>query len=574
MSFTTHPAARRITRTALSMGTAAALVATINAPASFAAPDRTTAAARAAANTVISALDAKQQEAGFNRFVITYTDTAAATSHDINWNAPVGTQQATWNDNLYSGITSEVKSVDDLFKIKTNYVRTTAQKATVVTTSTKLTAEQAKRYMAALSSNPSVASVEPDLMRRSTARRQASATNAQATATKAQAAASATTPNDTLYSQQWNLHGTKGISAPEAWKTSQGSGVTVAVIDTGIVKHPDLDANVLPGYDFITEPEMARDGNGRDNDATDEGNWEEENVCDSGAEASESNWHGTHVAGSIAAIMNNKRGVVGVAPSAKILPVRALGMCGGYDSDIADAMIWAAGGTVEGVPANTNPAQIINLSLGGEGTCPATYTKAIAEVNKRGSILVVAAGNESQDTSKVAPANCGGSIVVGSTDQNGQRSEFSNYGKIVDVSAPGDAIMSTVDHGTTVSTGPGYTEYDGTSMATPQVAGIIALLKSVDPSLTAARAKEILKKTSKPLTCDVNACGSGIVNAASALAALQGKADPIPDQVKKPRPKRAPKYPTRAARIGYVTNPTTSHNLPFLITPHGPIPVK
>ena len=239
MSFTTHPAARRITRTALSMGTAAALVATINAPVAFAAPDRTTAAARAAANTVISALDAKQQKAGFNRFVITYTDSAAATSKDINWNAPVGTQQATWNDNLYSGITSEVKSVDELFKIKTNYVRTTAQKATVVTTSTKLTAEQAKRYMATLSSNPSVASVEPDLMRRSTARRQASATNAQA------AAASAATPNDTLYSQQWNLHGTKGISAPEAWKTSQGSGVTVAVIDTGIVKHPDLDANVL-----------------------------------------------------------------------------------------------------------------------------------------------------------------------------------------------------------------------------------------------------------------------------------------------------------------------------------------
>ena len=344
--------------------------------------------------------------------------------------------------------------------------------------------------------------------------------------------------------------------------------MTVAVIDSGIVKHPDLDANVLPGYDFITEPSIARDGNGRDSDPTDQGNWEEAGVCGADSEASESNWHGTHVAGSIAAIMNNKRGIAGVAPNAKILPLRALGMCGGYDSDIADAMVWAAGGTVEGVPANTHPAQIINLSLGGEGTCPATYSKAIAEVNKRGAILVVAAGNDDQDTSKIAPANCGGSIVVGSTNQKGQRSDFSNYGKIVDVSAPGDGIMSTVDLGTTVSTGAGYTEYDGTSMAAPQVAGIIALMKSVDPSLTADRAKQVLKQSAKPLTCNVNACGAGIANAASALEVLQGK-NAAPAH---PKPKRAPKYPTRAARTGYVTNPTTNHNPPFLITPHGLIP--
>ena len=225
---------------------------------------------------------------------------------------------------------------------------------------------------------------------------------------------------------------------------------------------------------------------------------------------------------------------------------------------------------VEGVPANSNPAKIINLSLGGEGTCPATYSKAIAEVNKRGAILVVAAGNDGQDTSKVAPANCGGSIVVGATDQNGKRSDFSNYGKIVDVSAPGSNIMSTVDLGTTVSTGAGYTEYDGTSMAAPQVAGVIALMKSVDPSLNAERAKQILKQSSKPLTCDVNGCGSGIVNAASALAMVQGKKDPNPQA--KPWPKRAPKHPTRAARVGYVTNPAVNHNPPFLITAHGLIP--
>ncbi|WP_455112911.1 S8 family peptidase [Rothia mucilaginosa] len=567
MSFTTHPSARGVARTALSLGTAATLVATLGAPASFAAPAQANSAERAKAHTAISSLSSEQQKAGFNRFVITYTD-SALNAGGINWASPAGTQVATWNDALYQGLTSEVKSVDDLFKIKTNYVRTTAQKATVVTLSSKLTAEQAEKYMATLSSNPSVASVEPDLLRRSTARARGAATSKVAQV--AQASNQAVAPNDTLYPQQWNLHGTKGLAAPEAWKTAQGAGVTVAVIDSGIVKHPDLDANVLPGYDFITEPSIARDGNGRDSDPTDQGNWEEAGVCGADAEASESNWHGTHVAGSIAAIMNNKRGIVGVAPSTKILPVRALGMCGGYDSDIADAMVWAAGGTVEGVPANSNPAKIINLSLGGEGTCPATYSKAIAEVNKRGAILVVAAGNDGQDTSKVAPANCGGSIVVGATDQNGKRSDFSNYGKIVDVSAPGSNIMSTVDLGTTVSTGAGYTEYDGTSMAAPQVAGVIALMKSVDPSLNAERAKQILKQSSKPLTCDVNACGSGIVNAASALAMVQGKKDPNPQA--KPWPKRAPKHPTRAARVGYVTNPAVNHNPPFLITAHGLIP--
>ena len=570
MSFTTHPSARGVARTALSLGTAAALVTTLGAPASFAAPAKANGAERAKAHTTISSLSSAQQKAGFNRFVITYTD-SALNAGGINWASPAGTQVATWNDGLYQGLTSEVKSVDDLFKIKTSYVRTTAQKATVVTLSSKLTAEQAEKYMAALSSNPSVASVEPDLLRRSNARTRTAANSKVAqVAQAAQASNQVVAPNDTLYPQQWNLHGTKGLTTPEAWKTTQGAGVTVAVIDSGIVKHPDLDANVLPGYDFITEPSIARDGNGRDSDPTDQGNWEEAGVCGADAEASESNWHGTHVAGSIAAIMNNKRGIVGVAPSTKILPVRALGMCGGYDSDIADAMVWAAGGTVEGVPANSNPAKIINLSLGGEGTCPATYSKAIAEVNKRGAILVVAAGNDGQDTSKVAPANCGGSIVVGATDQNGKRSDFSNYGKIVDVSAPGSNIMSTVDLGTTVSTGAGYTEYDGTSMAAPQVAGVIALMKSVDPSLNAERAKQILKQSSKPLTCDVNGCGSGIVNAASALAMVQGKKDPNPQA--KPWPKRAPKHPTRAARVGYVTNPAVNHNPPFLITAHGLIP--
>ena len=160
MSFTTHPSARGIARTALSLGTAATLVATLGAPASFAAPAKANSAERTKAHTTISSLSSKQQKAGFNRFVITYTD-SALNAGGVNWASPAGTQVATWSDSLYQGLTSEVKSVDDLFKIKTNYVRTTAQKATVVTVSSKLTAEQAEKYMATLSSNPSVASVEP-----------------------------------------------------------------------------------------------------------------------------------------------------------------------------------------------------------------------------------------------------------------------------------------------------------------------------------------------------------------------------------------------------------------------------
>ena len=278
MSFTIHPSPRRIARAALSLGTAAALVAPLGTPASFAAPAKTNGAERAKAHTTISSLSSAQQKAGFNRFVITYTD-SSLNAGGINWASPTGTQVATWSDALYSGISSDVKSIDNLLKVKTSYVRTTAQKATVVTLSSKLSAEPAEKYMAALSSNPSVASVEPDLLRRSNARARGAANSKVAQAANT---AQAVAPNDTLYPWQWNLHGTRGLAAPEAWKTTQGAGVTVAVIDSGIVKHPDLDANVVPGHDFITEPAIARDGNDRDSNPTDQGNWEEAGVCDAG----------------------------------------------------------------------------------------------------------------------------------------------------------------------------------------------------------------------------------------------------------------------------------------------------
>jgi len=526
MSFTTHPSPRRIARAALSLGTAAALVATLGAPASFAAPAKANGTEHAKAHTTISSLSSAQQKAGFNRFVITYTD-SALNAGGINWASPAGTQVATWSDALYAGITSDVKSIDDLLKVKTSYVRTTAQKATVVTLSSKLTAEQAEKYMAALSSNASVASVEPDLLRRPNARPNG---RTKAAATQAKPAAQAATtpevtaPNDTLYPQQWNLHGTKGISAPEAWQTTQGAGVTVAVIDSGIVKHPDLDANVLPGYDFIAESAFSNDGNGRDSDPTDAGNWTVDNQCFTGSKATASDWHGTHVAGTIAAIANNNEGIAGVAPEAKIVPVRVLGACGGFDSDITDGIIWAAGGSVRGVPANQNPAQVINMSIGSEGTCTTPYRQAIAQANKRGSIVVVAAGNNNFDASKSSPGNCEDVINVGATDKNGKRSYFSNYGSRVDVSAPGGdrrywggGILSTLNAGKTAPGKADYAEYQGTSMAAPHVAGIVALMKAVDPKLTYAQAKKALQSTSQGVECDQSACGSGIVNAARAV---------------------------------------------------------
>lgn len=452
--------------------------------------------------------------ATYNRFIITYTDEAKnaasvdATADQIDWSAAAGTEQATWSDALYTGITSDVQSIDELLNIKTSYVRSTALDASVVTTSAALTPAQAQQYMNALSANSKVASVSPDMRRYATVDNTSEPVKI----------------NDPKMNRMWSLTGEKGISALEAWGTTRGQGVTVAVLDSGITAHPDLDANVLPGYDFIAESAFSNDGNGRDSDPTDAGNWTVDDQCFTGSKATPSDWHGTHVAGTIAAIANNNEGIAGVAPEAKIVPVRVLGACGGFDSDITDGIIWAAGGSVRGVPANQHPAQVINMSIGSEGTCTTPYRQAIAQANKRGSIVVVAAGNNNFDASKSSPGNCEDVITVGATDKNGKRSYFSNYGSRVDVSAPGGdrrywggGILSTLNAGKTAPGKADYAEYQGTSMAAPHVAGIVALMKAVDPKLTYAQAKKVLQSTSQSVECDQSACGSGIVNAARAV---------------------------------------------------------
>lgn len=330
-------------------------------------------------------------------------------------------------------------------------------------------------------------------------------------------------PNDPGVAQQWAM-GTSnaGLNIRPAWDRSTGKGIAVAVIDTGITAHPDLAANVLPGYDFITDPATARDGNARDANAADQGDWTAANECGPGASASSSSWHGTHVAGIVAAVGNNGSGVVGTAFNARLLPLRVLGRCGGYMSDIADAIVWASGGKVTGVPANPNPATVINLSLGGYGSCSATMSNAIAAAVTRGSSVVVAAGNSNMDVSTSVPANCPNVIAVAATTSAGAKASFSNYGKGVDIAAPGQAIVSTLNSGTTVPGNAAYATYSGTSMAAPHVAGVVALMQSVALNpLTPATVEALLKSSARPLpVACAQGCGAGLVNADGALAAV------------------------------------------------------
>lgn len=181
-------------------------------------------------------------------------------------------------------------------------------------------------------------------------------------------------PNDPQYTNQWHYKGTYGIDAPAAWDIITGStDIVVAVIDTGICNHADLAGRYLPGYDFVSDVLVANDGGGRDGDASDPGDWitaaEDGSGYFAGCGASDSSWHGTHVAGTIGAASNNNFGVAGINWVSKILPVRVLGKCGGNTSDIIDGMRWAAGLTVAGVPANPYPAKVLNMSLGGSGAC-------------------------------------------------------------------------------------------------------------------------------------------------------------------------------------------------------------
>jgi serine protease len=346
-------------------------------------------------------------------------------------------------------------------------------------------------------------------------------------------------PTDTQYGQQWHyFESVGGIRLPSAWDRSTGTGMVVAVIDTGYRPHADLAANILPGYDFINDSAVANDGNARDSSALDPGDAVRAGECGSGSPLQDlpSSWHGTHVAGTVAALTNNGAGVAGVAFGARVLPVRVLGKCGGYTSDIVAGIIWASGGSVPGVPANPNPARVINLSLGGSGSCDAASRDAINAARSRGAVVVVAAGNSNANAANFSPASCPGVIAVAATNRSGGRAYYSNYGSVVAVAAPGGdmragaagGILSTLNSGSTAPGADAFAYYQGTSMAAPHVAGVVALMLSRNPSLSPDDVATRLKGSARAFPATCSQCGTGIVDASAAIDAAAGGGSPPP----------------------------------------------
>ena len=405
------------------------------------------------------------------------------------------------------------------------------------------------------------------------------------------------TPSDPLFASgqsspyptdgQWYAHTAdsalvSAINAPGAWALTTGSSaITVAVVDTGVrYDHADLAAKLLPGYNFISEPAIAGNSVGRSSDASDLGDYltsseiSANSTLFSGCSAqAASSWHGTVVAGIIGADTNNGTGIAGVGWKVKILPVRVLGKCGGYDSDIIAGMRWAAGLTVTGVPANPNPARVINLSLGATGTCSQAYLEAVSEITSAGALVVAAAGNESTTTG--TPANCSGVVGVAALRHAGTKAGYSSLGTAVAISAPGGncvnstgsctyGFVSTTNSGSTTPVsdangGSTYTDASsaeiGTSFSAPLVSGTAALMLSAQPSLTPAQLTTLLKSSARafPTTggtsgisqcrrttggggnsastqdecyCTTTTCGAGMLDAAAAVAAALGTATP------------------------------------------------
>ncbi len=397
-----------------------------------------------------------------------------------------------------------------------------------------------------------------------------------------------TAPNDPLFPStlsndiragQWYLRAptvtfVSAIDVLSAWPKATGNGVVVADLDTGVrFDHPDLAGQFFVdgsgasryGYDFISSASDNRDGDGLDSDASDPGDWETSGQCGQGEPAQNSSWHGTETSSVIAARTNNGVGMAGVAPDAKLLPLRVLGSCGGLDSDIVAAMRWAGGLSVPGVSAvNQHPAKVINLSLGGDGSCSLVYNDVINELTARGVVIVASAGNGSgQEVS--SPANCSGVIAVAGLRHSGTKVGYSNIGPEVTISAPGGNCQNTsgaclypittaTNAGTTVPAGSTYTDTNdpaiGTSFAAPQVSGVVALMFEVNPTLTPAQVKSLLRSSARafpssssvptcedPATvsnnadqvecaCTTNTCGAGMLDAGAAVAAASPTAVP------------------------------------------------
>lgn len=394
------------------------------------------------------------------------------------------------------------------------------------------------------------------------------------------------TPNDPLFSSggangpavgQWYLRAptasvVSAIDAVSAWDTTQGSAsIVVAVVDTGFTDHPDLAGKLLPGYDMVADTRIANDGNGRDADAHDPGDWLSQTDINAnatffaGCDVAASSWHGTQVAGLIAATTNNQSGMAGAGWDVRVLPVRVLGKCFGDTVDIIAGMRWAAGLAVPGVPTNPNPARVINLSLGSSDPCSPAEAAAIAEINALGVVVVASAGN-SVGHAAGSPANCPGVIGVAGLRHAGSKVGFSDVGSQLSIAAPAgncvnDApaaclfpILTTVNKG---AQGPGTFGYTdsfnisvGTSFSSPLVAATTALMLSVQPGLTPAGLRSAMQASARPFPqsglpddpiagpvqlchapdgldqgqcyCTTSTCGAGMLDAGAAVRAASG----------------------------------------------------
>jgi serine protease len=407
-------------------------------------------------------------------------------------------------------------------------------------------------------------------------------------------------PNDPLYAArlsispevgQWYLRpsGASALSAIDAegaWAITPGSpSVVIAVLDTGVrYDHPDLAGKLLPGYDFVAPddaPESnryigvdyssANDGDGRDADASDPGDWitfaEDASGAFAGCGPADSSWHGTQVAGLIGAATDNGIGMAGSGRDVRVLPVRVLGKCGGFQSDIAAGMRWAAGLPVPGVPDNpvANRARVVNMSLGSEGTCGETYQAAVTELTRAGVVVVVAAGN-TDGFAVDRPANCSGALGVAGVRHTGTKVGYSSLGPELAIAAPAGnhanpnvsfdlkyfyPLLTTTNSGargpetSTYSDGFEVTASVGTSFAAPLVSGTVALMLSANPSLTVAQIRAALQASARPFPttggesdvvachapdasrqlecyCTRTTCGAGLLDAHAAVARAGG----------------------------------------------------
>ena len=404
-------------------------------------------------------------------------------------------------------------------------------------------------------------------------------------------------PNDLLFPDQWFLQNAastpSAVDAPGAWNLTTGSsGVVIAVLDTGVrYEHPDLGpagsgGRLLPGFDFVTDPRVSNDGDGWDLDPEDPGDWvtaaDAASSPFSDCQQADSTWHGTRVSGIIGALSNNGQGVSGLTWDGWILPVRVLGKCGGFDSDIVAAMLWAGGVRVDGAPTNPYPARIVNLSLGGGGACTQGYRDAIGQLQARGVLVVASAGNEGGAAE--APANCPGAAGIAAIRHVGTKVGFSNLGPGVALSAPGGncvntgagepclySIDTTTNLGTTSPTTDTYTDQFnfnvGTSFSAPIVSGIAGLMVAVNGRLSTAQLIARLQEgATKPFpdpnasipppvppvpvchvptgandlqllecVCTTDTCGAGMANALGAVQAalrpVAAIAVPVPGSV-------------------------------------------